>query len=61
MTGRHRLACAVALAAATSIPAATAPAIHVLKDQNCGCCTGWVENLQDEGFEVMTKNSFGAS
>lgn len=59
MTRRHLLACAASLAAAPSLAAATSPAIHVLKDQNCGCCTGWVEILQDAGFEVTTENSFG--
>ncbi len=59
MTRRHLLACAAALAATTPLAAATAPAIHVLKDRNCGCCTGWVEILQGEGFEVTTENSFG--
>ena len=58
MTRRHLLACAAALAA-TPLAAAPAPVIHVLKDRNCGCCTGWVEILQDEGFEVTTENSFG--
>lgn len=36
-----------------------APAIHVLKDPNCGCCTAWVEILRREGFAVTTENSFG--
>ena len=29
-----------------------APAIHVLKDPNCGCCTAWIEILEREGFTV---------
>jgi hypothetical protein len=36
-----------------------APAIHVLKDPNCGCCTAWIEILQGEGFSVTTEESFG--
>ena len=36
-----------------------APAIHVLKDRNCGCCEAWVQILRDDGFEVTTENSFG--
>ena len=39
--------------------AQTAPAIHVVKDANCGCCEAWVEILRAEGFEVTTENSFG--
>ena len=26
--------------------------IHVLKDPNCECCTGWVSHLQGAGFKV---------
>ena len=40
--------------------AQAAPAIHVLKDPNCGCCTAWVEILRREGFTVTTENSVGA-
>ena len=39
--------------------AQTAPAIHVLKDPNCGCCEAWVRILQAEGFQVTTETSFG--
>ena len=39
--------------------AATGPAIHVLKDPNCGCCSGWMEVLQGEGFAVTSEPSAG--
>jgi hypothetical protein len=39
--------------------AQVAPAIHVLKDPNCGCCEAWIRILQAEGFEVTTETSFG--
>lgn len=39
--------------------AQVAPAIHVLRDPNCGCCEAWVRILQDEGFKVTTETSFG--
>jgi hypothetical protein len=39
--------------------AQTVPAIHVLKDPNCGCCEAWVRILHAEGFEVTTETSFG--
>jgi hypothetical protein len=35
------------------------PAIHVLKDPNCGCCTAWIEILKENGFTVTTERSFG--
>jgi len=37
----------------------TGPAIHVLKDPNCGCCTAWIEILEGEGFAVTTELSRG--
>jgi hypothetical protein len=36
-----------------------APAIHVLKGRNCGCCEAWVQILRADGFDVTTENSFG--
>ncbi len=39
--------------------AQAAPAIHVLKDPNCGCCTAWIEILRENGFTVTTERSFG--
>jgi hypothetical protein len=36
-----------------------APAIHVLKDPNCGCCTAWIKILRNEGFAVTTERSSG--
>ncbi|SDI73914.1 DUF411 domain-containing protein [Alloyangia pacifica] len=41
------------------VRAQAAPAIHVLKDPNCGCCTGWIEILRREGFTVTTEDSLG--
>jgi len=35
------------------------PAIHVLKDPNCGCCTAWIDILKENGFTVTTERSFG--
>ena len=36
-----------------------APAIHVLKDPNCGCCSAWIEILRGDGFTVTAERSFG--
>lgn len=48
---------------AASVPFAGAaqggPAIHVLRDANCGCCSAWIEILREDGFTVTTERSFG--
>ncbi|MEX1235831.1 MAG: DUF411 domain-containing protein [Roseovarius sp.] len=62
MTRRRLLASAAGFAAIGPFAAtaqATTPAIHVLKDENCGCCSAWVEIMQDAGFDVTTEASFG--
>ena len=38
---------------------AAGPAIHVLKDPNCGCCTAWIEILENENFAVTVEPSAG--
>jgi hypothetical protein len=51
-----------ALLAASSLPAlarGAGPAIHVLKDPNCGCCSAWIEILENDGFAVTTEHSLG--
>lgn len=35
---------------------AAGPVIEVYKSELCGCCTGWVEHLESEGFTVKTTN-----
>jgi len=35
------------------------PAIHVMKDPNCGCCSAWIEILERDGFSVTTEDSVG--
>jgi len=61
MTRRSLIACAASLAALapTFTAAQGAPAIHVLKDRNCGCCEAWVRILRADGMNVTTENSFG--
>ncbi|MFD3188962.1 DUF411 domain-containing protein [Sedimentitalea sp. HM32M-2] len=61
---RTLIAGAAALTLTSALPVAAVPArpaIHVLKDPNCGCCTAWVEILQAQGFEVTTENSLGTA
>lgn len=61
LTRRAMMACAASFAAITPLAgmAQAAPAIHVLKDRNCGCCTAWIEILRADGFTVTTGRSFG--
>jgi len=62
MTRRRLLVSATSLVCMTpfaSIAQDSAPAIHVVKDNNCGCCTAWVEVLRDAGFTVTTEASMG--
>lgn len=49
----------LAAAPQVSLAQSAGPAIHVLKDPNCGCCSAWIEILQSDGFAVTTENSFG--
>ena len=63
MTLTRRSMMAAAAGFVVSVPLAGAaqggPAIHVLKDPNCGCCTAWIEILKEDGFTVTTERSFG--
>jgi hypothetical protein len=54
-------ACAASVAAAVPTMADTGPALHVLKDPNCGCCAAWVEIMQAEEFEVTVEESIGTA
>ncbi|MQQ99939.1 DUF411 domain-containing protein [Glaciimonas soli] len=35
---------------------AALPVVEVYKDPNCGCCTGWIKHLQDNGFTTNVHN-----
>jgi hypothetical protein len=41
-----------AVAAAVTLPLQAATSIHVFKNPDCGCCTGWVDHLKAAGFAV---------
>jgi len=61
---RDLLLGAVTLVVTTALPAAArgaGPAMHVLKDPDCGCCSAWIEILEREGFTVTTERSLGAA
>ena len=65
MTLTRRAVMASAACFAATAPTAglsqSSPAIHVLKDPNCGCCTAWIEILKENGFKVTTERSFGTA
>ena len=50
LTRRSLLACSASFAAAAPFAAwaEAKPAIHVMKDPNCGCCSAWIEILENE-------------
>lgn len=59
---RTLLVGAAALVAASPLRAlaqGAGPAIHVMKDPNCGCCSAWIEILENDGFVVTTEASAG--
>ena len=58
---RGLMLCAAAASVAAAVPAVaeTRLAIHVLKDPNCGCCSAWIDILENDGFAVTTEPSAG--
>ena len=55
LVSRRRLLTLAATATvlpALPLRAASAPAIHVVKDPDCGCCSAWMEVLARDGFTV---------
>lgn len=56
---KHRIFKRTILAASLAMPllaSAAAPVVEVYKSAYCGCCTGWVEHMQANGFDVKVKN-----
>lgn len=48
-----RRAFGLGLVGITAWPAVAQPLrVEVWRDPNCGCCSGWVKHLRDEGFAV---------
>ncbi|GKY88097.1 DUF411 domain-containing protein [Sinisalibacter aestuarii] len=59
---RTLLICAATLVAGSPLKVlaqGAGPAIHVMKDPNCGCCSAWIEILENDGFTVTTEASTG--
>jgi len=46
----------VALLSSVTGWAGAATAVEVFKSPNCGCCGGWIKQMQKNGFEVTTHN-----
>jgi hypothetical protein len=58
LTRRKLLVLGAASTASVATGASAAkPAIHVSKDPNCGCCTGWVEHLRNNGFTATVADT----
>ena len=49
------LGAAAVMVAPKSAQAQTAPQMHVFKDPNCGCCSAWIEILEQDGFIITTE------
>ncbi len=48
-----------AVAVLIAVPVAaqsTATLIEVVKNAGCGCCNGWIAQMQDEGFTIEARN-----
>lgn len=46
------MASPMAFSAKAASPTEALPTMVVTKDPNCGCCTGWVDHVRAEGFQV---------
>lgn len=52
LMGSASLAFASSLAQSTQPTMQQTTHLTVYQDPNCGCCTGWVDHMRDEGFKV---------
>jgi len=62
LSRRTLLLGAVALVAASplrTLAQGARLAIHVMKDPNCGCCSAWIDILENNGFAITTEASAG--
>lgn len=56
---KHHIYAKVLLAGALALPLMASAAdqvIEVYKSASCGCCTGWVDHLKENGFAVKVQN-----
>lgn len=57
---KHTLAFSLIAAlgfSATALAGGAAQSIHVYKSPTCGCCSDWVDHLEDNGFEVKATDT----
>lgn len=47
---------AASLLAIPMLASAAGPVVEVYKSAYCGCCTGWVDHMRANGFDVKVKN-----
>lgn len=61
-TRRQFLTATAGLATMTPLTAfaEATPAIHVLRDPGCGCCSAWIDILREEGFRVTEERTYNA-
>jgi len=52
MQRRSLIGALAALPVLPALSARAATAIHVYKNANCDCCTGWRKHLSSAGFAV---------
>lgn len=59
LTRRAAVLTLAAAAVSAHFPALAEPrlAIHVTKQPSCGCCNGWIEHLQKNGFTATVENA----
>jgi hypothetical protein len=51
---------ALAITTAALLPlrtATSAPEVVVYKSPTCGCCSAWIDHLQDNGFKVVARDT----
>lgn len=56
MFRRMNVLAATLLLAGMSLNVWAGPEITVYKSPTCGCCNKWVKHLEDNGFDVKSKN-----
>lgn len=57
MNRRSLLAAALLLPALPSLAIAAAPTLKMIKNPNCGCCTGHADHLRAHGYAVEVTES----
>lgn len=56
MTWLAALAVTVAASSGAAVAETGSPRISVAKTATCGCCTAWIDYMEDNGFEIEAEN-----